>query len=172
VDLQQPKDVVVDTSVLINFLNVDRLDLFAAYSQCHFLVTGHVKREVTEHYPQQLSRLDAALASGALHEVVVDSLPELSTFADLSASGRLGLGECAAIATAKHRGLILAIDDKQARKAAHRLCKPHSVVDTTDLMVLFIKEGLLDIAQADAIKLAWQDQFRFRLTFTSFSEKI
>jgi predicted nucleic acid-binding protein len=62
VEPQSPKDVVVDTSVLINFLNVDRLDLFASHPQYRFLVTEHVKREVTEHYPQQINRLNVGLA--------------------------------------------------------------------------------------------------------------
>jgi predicted nucleic acid-binding protein len=172
VEVQSPKDVVVDTSVLINFLNVDRLDLLASHPRYRFLVTEHVRREITEHYPHQISRLTDALASGALTEIAVDSLPELSTFAELSVSGRLGLGECAAIAAAKHRGLMLAIDDKQAKKAAHKLCKPHTIVDTVELMVLFLKENLIGVTQADSIKQAWQDQFRFRLTFTSFREKL
>jgi predicted nucleic acid-binding protein len=172
VEPQSPTDVVVDTSVLINFLNVDRLDLFASHPHYRFLVTEHVKREVTEHYPHQINRLNDGLVSGALSEIVVNSLPELATFAELSASGRLGWGECAAIAAAKHQGLMLAIDDKQAKKTAHRLCKPHTVIDTVELMILFIQEKLIDITQADLIKQDWQDQFRFRLTFTSFSEKV
>jgi predicted nucleic acid-binding protein len=169
---QSRRDVVVDTSVLINFLNVDRLDLFAHNPLYRFLVTEHVKREITEHYPDQIKRLSDGLSSGALSEIIVNSLPELETFAELTSTGRLGLGECAAIAAAKHQGLMLALDDKQAKKVAHKHCKPHSVVDTVELMVMFIKESLLDITQADSIKQAWQDQFRFRLIFTSFGEKV
>jgi predicted nucleic acid-binding protein len=172
VEQQARRDVVTDTSILINFLNVDRLDLLARCSGYRFLVTEHVKREVTVHYPRQVERLDKGISSGTLVEIVVNSLEELETFAELSTTKRLGSGECAAIAAAAHRGLMLAIDDKQASKTARKLCKAHNVLDTVDLMVSFIKEGLLDIAEADSIKLAWETKYRFRLAFTSFQAKV
>lgn len=164
--------IVVDTSVLINFLRVDRLDLFARHPDFEFLVTEHVKAEVTRNYPQQLQRLLDGCQSGAVCEISVNNLAELETFNTLFSGKRLGAGECAAIAAAYHRGLLIAVDDKQAKKAAHRLCKPHSVLDTVDLMVFFIRAGLLDVAQADEIKRDWEANHRFRLPFNSFQQKI
>ena len=44
-----PSAIVADTSVLINFLRVDRMDLIARHSH-RFLVTDHVAAEVTDFY--------------------------------------------------------------------------------------------------------------------------
>ena len=44
-----PSAIVADTSVLINFLRVDRMDLIARHSH-RFLVTDHVAGEVTDFY--------------------------------------------------------------------------------------------------------------------------
>ena len=165
-------DIVTDTSVLINFLNVDRLDLFARSNTYRFFVTEHVKREITDHYPKQIARLEEGIASGALREIVVNTIEELVTFAELSTTKRLGLGECAAITAAVHRQLLLAIDDRQAIKATHRLCQEKKILTTTDVMVSFIQEGLLTVAEADQIKAAWETQYRFKLEFSSFQDKL
>jgi hypothetical protein len=42
--------VLLDTSVLINFLAVDRVDLLGHHPRYRFLVTEHVRKEVTAHY--------------------------------------------------------------------------------------------------------------------------
>jgi hypothetical protein len=46
------------------------------------------------------------------------------------------------------------------------------VVGTADLMVQAIREGLLTVAEADAIKSAWELHHRFKLTFGSFAERM
>lgn len=68
------RDVVVitDTSVLVNFLCIDRMDLIARHPH-RFLITEHVKEEITDHYPEQQTRLNVALADGTLEEVTVPS---------------------------------------------------------------------------------------------------
>lgn len=57
---------IIDTSVLINFLRIDRADLLAAHPHYRFVVIDYVKSEVTNRSHQQLTRLDAALAAGLL----------------------------------------------------------------------------------------------------------
>ena len=54
--------VVTDTSVLVNFLCIDRMDLIARHSY-RFMITSHVVEEITDHYPEQQARLNAALAT-------------------------------------------------------------------------------------------------------------
>ena len=46
--------VVLDTSVLLNFLRVGRLDLLVELPGHEFLVTDHVRGEVTDHASSQL----------------------------------------------------------------------------------------------------------------------
>jgi len=162
--------VIIDTSTLINFLAVDRLDLLGAHPHCRFIVTEHARAEVTAHYPHELARLQAALDKGTLEESPVTDIAELTHFAKLSASKQLGPGECASIAAATRPGHGLAIDDKLASKRASAQI-PDLVVHTTQsIMVELLKAGLLSVADADAIKAVWAANYRFMLKFTSFQE--
>ena len=159
--------VVTDASVLVNFLRIDRMDLIAGLSH-HFTVTDHVTDEVSDRYPDQRQRLASAVDTGILSELTVTSPDELSLFGSLSASGRLGAGECSAIAVAVHRQHILAIDDRRATIQARHIDPTVRILTTQDLMVSMIDEGLLSIAQADTIKDELAARHRFRLKLDSF----
>jgi predicted nucleic acid-binding protein len=52
--------IVSDTSVLINFIKINRLDLLGNCS-LHFLVTDHVKAEITDSFPDQFQRFQKGL---------------------------------------------------------------------------------------------------------------
>ena len=84
----------------------------------------------------------------------------------------LGIGECSAIAVAVHRQLTLAIDDKQAIKKIASLGFNVPILTTEALMVLLIQHGTLSVEEADDMKLEWENNHRFRLKFSSFSERI
>lgn len=164
------KEVVLDTSVLINFLAVDRMDLIERHPGYCFAVTSHVRGEVTEHYAEQIKRLDAAVASGSVVEIRVDDIEELELFARLSKNPRLGIGECAAIAAAAHRSHVLAIDDKAARKAALQVNPKMSILDSQAFMVSCIQAELLTLEEADAIKDEWATKHSFVLKIQSFRD--
>ena len=51
--------IIADTNILINFLRIDRLDLIARHS-CQFVITEHVREEITEHHPVQRQMLKNA----------------------------------------------------------------------------------------------------------------
>lgn len=163
--------IVVDASVLINFLRVDRMDLIARHSH-QFLVTDHVAAEVTDFYPDQRTRLDAALQAGALQQVGVDDRREVALFGALAASGRLGAGECSAIASAICRGYTLAMDDRRATRQAREVAPALRLLTTRDLVVTMIRENLLSVAEADALKEAWANHHGFRLPIESFADAI
>src|SRR5437660_1357328 len=112
-------DGVLETSILVNFLAVDRADLLAGHPFYRFLLVDHARGEVAEHYPDLLERLERALSERLLGEHSVEALD--AVFAALLGEGRLGVGECAAVALAAKRGLALATDDTQVRKAARRV---------------------------------------------------
>jgi hypothetical protein len=57
-----------------------------------FMITGHVMEEITDHYPEQQVRLNAALADGTLEVVTVSGDAALDLFRILSETGRLGAG--------------------------------------------------------------------------------
>lgn len=163
--------VIADTSVLINFLAVNRMDLIKRHS-CRFLITNHVSREITEHYQEQISRLKEALEQGILEEIPVNNQEEVETFAKLAKLESLGNGECACIAVAVHCGYTLAIDDKKAIKQARLSCPTISIVTTEALMVSMIKTGLITVSEADIIKDEWALSHKFKLKIHSFGELI
>jgi predicted nucleic acid-binding protein len=161
---------VSDTSVLINFLAVSRVDLLVHEYQV--LITNHVRREVTLHYPEELARLEEALNSGQLTEIVVATREELETFANLigSPSKRLGAGECAAIAAAIHRNVPITIDDRVAIRHLQNQYPMCKVETTQSLIVRLIRNGAISIGIADQLKSEWENKFRFRLKVSSFAE--
>ncbi len=87
--------VVTDASVLVNFLRIDRMALIAGHSHA-FIVTDHVADEVSDRYPDQQQRFAAAVEAGGLSQQSVTNRAEITLFGTLSASGRLGAGECSA----------------------------------------------------------------------------
>ena len=149
----RPEIVVTDASVLMNFLRIDRMDLIAGHSH-GFVVIDHVAAEISDRYPEQQQRFSETAGRGAVTQTSIVSPEELSLFGSLSASGRLGAGECSAIAMAVHRRSVLAIDDRQATVQARRIDRTLRILTTQDLMVSMIGEALLGIAEADRIKLA------------------
>ena len=165
----QPTAVVADASVLINFLRIDRMDLFAGHSH-DFIVTDHVADEISDRYSDQQRRFGSAVGTGAVSVLSVTGSEEISLFGSLSASGRLGAGECSAIAVAVIRQHVLAIDDRRATMQARRADHALRILTTQDLMVSMIAETLLDIPEADRIKNEWAARHRFRLKLNSFRD--
>jgi predicted nucleic acid-binding protein len=162
-----PIDVVLDTSVLVNFLAIDRIDLLAGLLSYRFHITAHVRGEVT--YPDQAARLATAIQNGHLQELPAGTHAELATFALLTAT--LGIGESAAIAAAQHRLMAVGVEDRTARRTAESLVGKRNVRNTTALMVSIIQAGLLTVAEADGIKLDWATNHRFALSqFRSFGD--
>ncbi len=137
-----PTDVITDTSTLVNFRRIGRADLLAGLTSYRFVVTDHVRYEVTSYYPTQLSSFEFALLAGHVIELTLDTPADLTVFADLKTL-RLGDGECASIAAALNRGVPLAIDDIRARKEAVARNPSLRLLDTVGLMVEAIQAGLL-----------------------------
>lgn len=163
------RTLVLDTSVLVNFLAIDRMDLLARFAtQC--LVTDHVRAEILDHYQDRYQRFQTALASRILMELRVDRLDELETFATLSAIKQLGSGECSAIALAVHRQYELAIDDRRARNEVTRRYPTLSLHTTQEIMVALIHSGVLELPEADSIRETWANEHSFRLKIRSFAE--
>lgn len=160
----------IDTSVLINFLVVDRVDLLVGHPEYRFVLTGHVRGEVVDYYPEQLGRLDRAITDRVFDQVAVDALDPV--FVRISHERRLGAGEAAAIAYSVANSLPLAIDDRRARTAAAAV-SPSIVLESTEsLVVAVINAGLLTVPDADAVKREWETRYRFKLPFASFADRV
>lgn len=169
----KPSIVVADTSVIINFLRVDRMDLIGRHP-ASFIATNHVAEEIADAYPEQQDRYAFALRTGYLGEERVDDPREVELFLRLGATGRLGAGERSAIAVALTRNCDLAIDDTRAINRALREAgcsgRPLKIVRTQDIVVTLIRAGDITIEIADVIKETWASQHRFRLRFNSFRD--
>src|SRR5579864_7498955 len=96
------KMLITDTSVLINFLNINKLDLLTVYPGT-FLITEHVVEEITMDFPEQQALLNKAIKNSDLIVVKVDHENELQIYNKLIQKGQLGSGECSAIAFAINR---------------------------------------------------------------------
>ena len=165
---------IIETSVLINFLRINRVDLLARHPIYRFVVIDYVRREITNRSGDQLIRLETALRAGLLLGDIEPkdvSLAELRAYADLQ-SVKIGDGERGAIAAAFARGYAIAINDYRALRRLPETYKSLHLEDTTSLMVSLIRAGVLTSAEADAIKADWEANHRFRLTFPSFGDLV
>ena len=165
--------VIADTSVLVNFLRIDRMDLIGGYPAA-FIATEHVGTEISDDYPDQQTRYQAALSAGLLTEERIDDPTELDIFLQLSRHSRLGSGERSAIAVALNRGHVLAIDDNRAIKKALQeagLAKTNlPIIRTQDIVVALIQARALTVEAADTILQDWAGNHRFKLKISSFAE--
>lgn len=165
--------VVTDTSVLINFLKIDRMDLVGSHP-AGFLATDHVRDEISDRYPAQIERYAAALKAGLVSEESVVDPVEVALFGRLSATPRLGPGECSAIAVALNRHHALAIDDGRAIRHALREAGlagyAITILRTQDVIVELIRASVLTLSQADEIKAVWEAHHRFRISVRSFAD--
>ena len=167
-------EAIIETSVLVNFLKIDRIDLLALHPAYRFIAVDLVRDEVTKRYATQLDRLNAAFAATHL---LPDILPETVSLAELAVFAameklRIGQGERASIAAANARGLPLGMDDERAWKRAAAFCVVIPRENTVSLMVTLIKAGVIDITGADAIKADWEANHKFKLPFHSFAQRI
>lgn|SRR5215813_13480842 len=165
--------IVADTSVLINFLRIDRMDLIGEHP-ASFIATDHVAAEIADTYPDQQARYNEALKAGLLDEQRVDDTVELELFLQMAERGRLGAGERSAIAVALNRKCALAIDDSRAIKRAIEEAgitgSSLSIVRTQDIVVELIKQSILSVEAADVIHAEWATNHRFKLKIMSFGD--
>lgn len=163
-------DVIIDTSTLINFLRIGRVDLLAGLTAYRFVLPDNVQAEVLTSYPIEYANLELALQARHLHVISLTAPDELAVYVAMQALRVLGDGECAAIAAAHARRLPLAMDDRPARTKAGAHYPRLILFDTVGLMVEALRAGLLTVPEADAIKAFW-DSNRFKKPhFKSFGD--
>ncbi len=168
---ETPLIIVADTNILINFMNIGRLDLLVQHSH-EFVITEHVREEITDCFAEQQLLLQSAIQNEDITEVQLTTLEELELFAQLTSVKRLGHGECSSIACAIHNGYIIAIDDKRATAEAQRVSADLTIMKTQDLVISMVDEKLISTEIADDMKKTWEEEHRFRLKIDSFSELI
>lgn len=161
--------VIVDTSVLVNFLLIDRIDLISHLTD-DFAITSHVPDEISTHFPDLNQSLVKPLRNGSIAELTVADPSELFLFRGFVSTGRLGVGECSAIAAAIHRRCGLALDRTRAHQDALSSYPTLDIKGTVDMMLLTIEEGLVSIPECDSFKLLLENQHGIRFNTKSFAE--
>ena len=124
---QGPTTIVLDTSVLLNFVNIGRLELLGQLDTPVALldqVLDEIKR------PGQREAVEDAMAAGLLDLQSICNPVEVALFAELRAAGRLGAGECAVLAVALTRNWIAGLQDRRARLEGQRRRKDLAICQT------------------------------------------
>ncbi|MCI0417497.1 hypothetical protein L0222_32425 [bacterium] len=158
--------VVCDTCIIINFLQVERVDLLYDQPNNKIVITEHTRAEITDR-PQK-KKLEKIIEDGKIEEIEVVNPDELATFAKLTRV--LGRGESAALSLAQHRGRMIATDEtgRVFKEVESRLGKG-KLINTPGFILKAIKAGLLTVSEADKIKVELEAH-RFRMRFKSFQE--
>jgi predicted nucleic acid-binding protein len=158
--------VITDASVLINLAHAGHLRLLGQTPGYRFLVLEEVLAEIKVRYQKDL--LEEAIRSGLLGLAAIETTGELTTYADLTII--LGSGESACLALASSRGWSVACDERRVflREARARIGE-NRLINTPGLYLIWIRSGLLTIAEADEAKLKLESN-RFKMGFASFGD--
>ncbi len=163
-----PKPIVLDASVLLNFVKIGRIELLG-YLDTSVVLLDQVLDEVRR--PEQREAVEDAVKAGILDLQSVRNPVEVALFANLRADGRLGAGECAVLAVALIRDCVAGLQDRKARVEGQRRREDLALCQTEDLVLNLIQSGHLTIEEADGFLVEWAAKHRFRSRLTSFYEK-
>lgn len=160
------RKVVVDTSVLINFLLLDRLDLLGALAGLAFLLPREVVLEVRRD--DERAALRRAMKVGWLASTGLHGPEELRRYTEYRTT--LAAGESACLAIAQTRRWFIACDEKGAfRRKATDAVGIQRILTTPGLLLRALKKGLISLKDADHAKTLLE-QRKFRMAFGSFED--
>ena len=164
---KSPTPIVLDASVLLNFVKIDRIELLGQLGTSVVLL-DQVLDEVRR--PEQRKAVEDAVKAGVLDLQSVRDPVEVALFANLRADGRLGAGECAVLAVALNRNWVAGLQDRRARVEGQRRCEDLVLCQTEDLVLKLIHAGHLTPNEADGFLVEWATKHRFKSRLTSFCD--
>jgi predicted nucleic acid-binding protein len=141
--------VIADTSFLVNFLTLDRMDILRGLQAYVFYAPNHVVAEV--EYAEQRERLSVALAEGTVTELEITDPGEIALYDELRRF--LGDGEAACLAVAATRRWVIATDEKRRlrREIFERLGEEY-LLNTPGAIVAALRAGILTVPEAETIR--------------------
>ena len=158
--------VVAESSFLINFLVVDRMDILGSLPQFRFHVVNHVRAEI--RYDDQRARLRAAIESGVVAEIEITDPGEIRVYDELRRV--LGDGESASLAVAVSRRWVIAADEKgRFRRELFALLGEGYLLDTVGALLTAIRAGVIIVEEAEALRARLREN-RFEMDPTPFDE--
>lgn len=158
--------VLVESSCLINFLVLDRMDILGGLRQFNLYVLDHVSAEIRR--PEQQARLQAAVAAGIVTEIEITDPAEILLYDKFRKF--LGDGESACLAVAVSRGWAIAADEKGRfrRELFDRLGEGY-LLDTLGVLIAAIKVGIISVEEAEGLRERLR-QNRFEMDPRPFDE--
>ncbi len=162
-----PKPIVLDASVLLNFVKIGRIQLLENIGSS-IVLPDQVFYEVRR--PEHREAVEDAVASGIFDLQSVQDSEEVALYVHLRAGGRLGAGECAVLAVASRRRWIAGLQDQRARHEGRRLDNDLELCQTEDLVLKLIQTDHLTLDEADRPLIEWGTKHRFRSRLTSFRD--
>lgn len=160
--------VVADSSFLINFLVLDRMDILGGLSQFRFHVVNHVSAEI--RYEDQRRRLRAAIESAIVTEIEITEPGEILLYDEFRRF--LGDGEAASLAVAVSRRWVIAADEKgRFRRELFGRLGENYLLDTAGALVTAIRAGVITTAQAETLRERLREN-RFEMDPRPFDELV
>jgi predicted nucleic acid-binding protein len=142
--------VATDTSLLLNFLRIDRTDILSALPGFGFQVLNHVVDEVTKE--PHASRLQTALHQAHVVEFELTDLDAIADYNELRAN--LGDGEAATIAAGAQLHWIIGLDEKgRAKREAIARVGEQNLLNTPGILVHAVRAELLTVQEAEQVRL-------------------
>ena len=164
---KSPMPIVLDASVLLNFVKIGRIELLGQLDTSVVLL-DQVLDEVRR--PEQRAAVEDAVKEGILDLQSVRDPVEVALFANLRTDGRLGAGECAVLAVALTRNWIAGLQDRRARTEGQRRREDLALCQTEDLVLKLIQSGYLSLEEADGFLIEWATKHRFKSRLTGFRD--
>ena len=154
--------VVLDTSVIINYANVNRLHLLLRVID-EIVFVPDVTQEVTRDH--QRIALDSMMLESQCLFVDDDALStEAITLASRTGLGR---GECFAYHHARENNCYLASDDRRAIRIFALIGENVPIITSVDILKLLLLEDVVHDVEAEEIVADWSSTYRFRVSWPS-----
>lgn len=147
-----PSPLILDACLLITFGNVGRLSLITELRDRALLTTDRVRNEVL--LPPASTALADAIRRGSIGTVAInlDVEQELTALATFDAMpGFRGRGEGEVLALAEVHGYVVGSDEIAVRRTAAMRFGAGRVATSLDILVYAMREGRLDLLEADAL---------------------
>ena len=164
---QDPTPIVLDTSILLNFVKIGRVELLGQLGTSVVLL-DQILDEVRR--PKQRKVVKDAVTASTLDLQSVRNPVEVALFTELRAGGRLGAGECAVLSVALTRNWAAGLQDRRAGTEGQRRREDLALYQTEDLVLKLIKSDYLTIEEADGFLAEWAAKHRFKSKITSFRD--
>lgn len=140
--------VVLDTSTIINLIDVDKLKILTRLSSYLWMVPVEAVDEI--HTKSHRNQLRKAIQSGFIEEVQITNLAEIEIF--LSVTNRFGeSADSACLTLAQSRGWTIASDDKAVIRTAVNQLKQTSFLNTRKILEAASEKGLLSTKEVDQL---------------------